>query len=121
MLRGQVSLDWHSLVPGTTHNLALAKDGAGRMYYRVGITYAPKDTHLPALDAGFVVRRTYSVVDVLVDVSKLADGRYEGGLHQAIEVKEGVPCTSDKENLARLSFQRFFRLYGKLGGMTGTA
>jgi preprotein translocase subunit SecA len=42
-------------------------------------------------------------------------------LHQAIEVKEGVPVTADKENLARLSFQRFFRQYPLMGGMTGTA
>jgi preprotein translocase subunit SecA len=42
-------------------------------------------------------------------------------LHQAIEVKEGVKVTADKENLARLSFQRFFRQYPIMGGMTGTA
>ena len=43
------------------------------------------------------------------------------GLHQAIEVKEAVKVTADKENLARLSFQRFFRQYPIMGGMTGTA
>jgi preprotein translocase subunit SecA len=51
----------------------------------------------------------------------MADRSWRHGLHQAIEVKEGVKVTSDKENLARLSFQRFFRQYPIMGGMTGTA
>jgi len=51
----------------------------------------------------------------------LADRSWRHGLHQAIEVKEGVPVTADKENLARLSFQRFFRQYPEMAGMTGTA
>ena len=51
----------------------------------------------------------------------MADRSWRHGLHQAIEVKEGVKVTSDKENLARISFQRFFRQYKQLGGMTGTA
>jgi preprotein translocase subunit SecA len=51
----------------------------------------------------------------------MADRSWRHGLHQAIEVKEGVKVTSDKENLARISFQRFFRQYKHMGGMTGTA
>jgi preprotein translocase subunit SecA len=51
----------------------------------------------------------------------MADRSWRHGLHQAIEVKEGVPVTADKENLARLSFQRFFRQYPIMTGMTGTA
>jgi preprotein translocase subunit SecA len=51
----------------------------------------------------------------------MADRSWRHGLHQAIEVKEGVRVTADKENLARLSFQRFFRQYPIMGGMTGTA
>ncbi|HZZ44944.1 MAG TPA: hypothetical protein VFE58_18545 [Tepidisphaeraceae bacterium] len=51
----------------------------------------------------------------------MADRSWRHGLHQAIEVKESVPCTADKENLARLSFQRFFRQFPIMGGMTGTA
>ena len=51
----------------------------------------------------------------------MPDRSWRGGLHQAIEVKEGQEVTSDKENLARLSFQRFFRQYDHLAGMTGTA
>jgi preprotein translocase subunit SecA len=51
----------------------------------------------------------------------MADRSWRHGLHQAVEVKEGVPVTADKENLARLSFQRFFRQYPVMAGMTGTA
>ena len=51
----------------------------------------------------------------------MADRSWRHGLHQAIEIKESVTVTADKENLARLSFQRFFRQYPIMGGMTGTA
>jgi preprotein translocase subunit SecA len=51
----------------------------------------------------------------------MADRSWRHGLHQAIEIKENVTVTADKENLARLSFQRFFRQYPVMGGMTGTA
>ena len=43
------------------------------------------------------------------------------GLHQAVEAKEGLPVNDPSETLARLSFQRFFRFFRKLSGMTGTA
>jgi preprotein translocase subunit SecA len=43
------------------------------------------------------------------------------GLHQAVEAKEGLEVTNPSETLARLSFQRFFRFFRKLSGMTGTA
>ncbi len=51
----------------------------------------------------------------------MADRSWRHGLHQAIEVKENVKVTADKENLARISFQRFFRQYPEMAGMTGTA
>ena len=47
--------------------------------------------------------------------------RYNEGLHQAIEAKEGVVVESESKTLATITFQNFFRLYGKLSGMTGTA
>ncbi len=47
--------------------------------------------------------------------------RYSDGLHQAIEAKEGVKVESESRTLATITFQNFFRLYGKLSGMTGTA
>ena len=47
--------------------------------------------------------------------------RYNEGLHQAIEAKEGVTVASESKTLATVTFQNFFRLYDKLSGMTGTA
>ena len=47
--------------------------------------------------------------------------RYSEGLHQAIEAKEGVSVEKESKTLATITFQNYFRLYGKLSGMTGTA
>ena len=47
--------------------------------------------------------------------------RYNEGLHQAIEAKEGVKIAAESKTLATITFQNFFRLYDKLSGMTGTA
>ena len=47
--------------------------------------------------------------------------RYSEGLHQAIEAKEGVTVARESKTLATITFQNYFRLYGKLSGMTGTA
>lgn len=69
----------------------------------------------------------YEIVDgrvVIVDEYTgrfLPDRSWEHGLHQAVEAKEGVEVTADRETLARMSFQRFFRTYPMLCGMTGTA
>jgi preprotein translocase subunit SecA len=51
----------------------------------------------------------------------LPDRNWEHGLHQAVEAKEGIEVTADRETMARMSFQRFFRSYPFLCGMTGTA
>ena len=47
--------------------------------------------------------------------------RWSEGLHQAVEAKEGVPIQNENQTLASITFQNYFRLYGKLSGMTGTA
>jgi preprotein translocase subunit SecA len=51
----------------------------------------------------------------------MPDRTWREGLHQAVEAKEGIEVTPPKDTLARISFQRFFRLYRKLSGMTGTS
>ena len=61
---------------------------------------------------------------IIVDEStgRLMYGRrYSEGLHQAIEAKEGVTVARESKTLATITFQNYFRLYGKLSGMTGTA
>src|SRR5215204_909519 len=82
-----------------------------------------------ALKAQFTYQRDdqYVVNDgeiVIVDefTGRLMPGRrYSEGLHQAIEAKEGVRVQRENVTLARITFQNYFRLYEKLGGMTGTA
>jgi preprotein translocase subunit SecA len=51
----------------------------------------------------------------------MPDRTWRAGVHQAVEAKEGLAIQPAKQTLARLSFQRFYRMYPKLGGMTGTA
>lgn len=74
----------------------------------------------------YVNQQQYQVVEgkiVIVDEYTgrfLPDRSWEHGLHQAVEAKEGLEVTADRETLARLSFQRYFRTYPFLCGMTGT-
>jgi preprotein translocase subunit SecA len=61
---------------------------------------------------------------IIVDefTGRLKEGsRWSDGLHQAVEAKEGVEVKSENQTLASITFQNYFRLYGKLSGMTGTA
>ena len=61
---------------------------------------------------------------IIVDefTGRLMTGRrWSDGLHQAVEAKEGVPIQSENQTLASVTFQNYFRMYGKLSGMTGTA
>jgi len=51
----------------------------------------------------------------------MADRSWERGLHQMVEAKEGCPISSHQETLSRISYQRFFQRYLRMGGMTGTA
>ena len=51
----------------------------------------------------------------------MAGRRWSEGLHQAVEAKEGVNIQAENQTLASITFQNYFRLYGKLSGMTGTA
>lgn len=82
-----------------------------------------------AIKANGVMRRDidYVVTDGQVKIvdeftGRIMEGRrYNEGLHQAIEAKEGVKVEHESKTLATITFQNYFRLYGKLSGMTGTA
>lgn len=75
----------------------------------------------------FLRDKQYVVADgrlIIVDefTGRPMPGRsWRQGLHQAVEAKEGLGLTDPSETIARMSFQRFFRLFHRLGGMTGTA
>lgn len=73
-------------------------------------------------DKDYVVTSDGEVVIVDEFTGRLLKGRrYNEGLHQAIEAKEGVDVQEESMTLATISFQNYFRLYEKLSGMTGTA
>jgi preprotein translocase subunit SecA len=73
-------------------------------------------------DKDYVVTKEGEVVIVDEFTGRLLAGRrYNEGLHQAIEAKEGVEVQEESMTLATISFQNYFRLYNKLAGMTGTA
>ncbi len=73
-------------------------------------------------DKDYVVTNEGEIVIVDEFTGRLLAGRrYNEGLHQAIEAKEGVEVQQESMTLASISFQNYFRLYDKLGGMTGTA
>ena len=73
-------------------------------------------------DKDYVVTNSGEVIIVDEHTGRLMQGRrYNEGLHQAIEAKEGVVVKQESMTLATVSFQNFFRLYTKLSGMTGTA
>jgi preprotein translocase subunit SecA len=73
-------------------------------------------------DKDYVATREGEIVIVDDFTGRLLRGRrYNEGLHQAIEAKEGVEVQEESMTLATISFQNYFRLYNKLAGMTGTA
>jgi preprotein translocase subunit SecA len=77
--------------------------------------------HLYQRDQHYVVQNG-EVIIVDEFTGRLMTGRrWSDGLHQAVEAKEGVAIQSENQTLASITFQNYFRMYGKLSGMTGTA
>ena len=72
---------------GAAQNLVLQKEGAGRLYYRVGLNYAPTNLKLAAADYGFAVERAYEAVDDAADVRRDADGTWRVKAGAKVRVK----------------------------------
>lgn len=82
---------------------------------------ALRANHLYHRDQHYVVQEG-EIVIVDEFTGRLMTGRrWSDGLHQAVEAKEGVTIQAENQTLASITFQNYFRLYGKLAGMTGTA
>lgn len=101
--------------------------GAGDIYTDKGIKYvhhletAVKAKALFTKDKEYVVKGD-QVIIVDEFTGRLQPGRrWSEGLHQAVEAKEGVKVQRESRTAASITFQNYFRLYGKLSGMTGTA
>jgi len=101
--------------------------GMGNIYEEKGIKYVHHLEQALRAQALFKRDRDYVVKDgeiIIVDefTGRLMPGRrWSGGLHQAIEAKEGVSVQPESLTLASITFQNYFRMYQKLAGMTGTA
>ena len=108
------------------YNLGLIPEGAS-LYDPANITLmhhlnaALRAHHLYHRDQHYVVQNG-EVIIVDEFTGRLMQGRrWSDGLHQAVEAKEGVQIQAENQTLASITFQNYFRLYGKLAGMTGTA
>ena len=106
--------------------MALIPEGA-TLYDPANITLmhhlnaALRANHLYHRDQHYVVQAG-EIVIVDEFTGRLMTGRrWSDGLHQAVEAKEGVAIQPENQTLASITFQNYFRLYGKLAGMTGTA
>ncbi|MGH8584282.1 MAG: preprotein translocase subunit SecA [Gammaproteobacteria bacterium] len=72
-------------------------------------------------DVEYIVRNQEVVIVDEFTGRTMPGRRWSEGLHQAVEAKEGVPIQNENQTLASITFQNYFRMYGKLSGMTGTA
>ncbi|HMV00359.1 MAG TPA: preprotein translocase subunit SecA, partial [Rhodocyclaceae bacterium] len=72
-------------------------------------------------DQHYVVQKGEIVIVDEFTGRLMAGRRWSDGLHQAVEAKEGVQIQAENQTLASITFQNYFRMYGKLAGMTGTA
>ncbi len=128
--------DCDYIVDEKSHSVSLTASGIAKAERQFGVENlgdpenATLSHHLnQAMKARGLMKRDidYVIKDgqiIIVDefTGRLMYGRrYNEGLHQAIEAKEGVDVASESKTLATITFQNFFRLYRKLSGMTGTA
>jgi preprotein translocase subunit SecA len=74
-----------------------------------------------ARDVDYIVRQDQIIIIDEFTGRMMQGRRYSDGLHQALEAKENVTVQAENQTLASITFQNYFRLYPKLGGMTGTA
>src|SRR5256884_272796 len=123
-------------VDESKRTVAISERGVAKVEDRLGIDNLYESVNTPlvgflnnAIKAKELYKRDkdYVVMDgevMIVDEHTgriLAGRRYNEGMHQAIEAKEGVEIQNENQTLATITLQNFFRLYDKLAGMTGTA
>jgi len=125
-----------AIVDEKNHTATLTEDGIDKCEKLLGIpnlyddlegewvhhiTQALRAHHLYQRDVEYVVKDG-EIVIVDEFTGRLMPGRrWSDGLHQAVEAKENLPPKEENQTLATITFQNFFKLYNKIGGMTGTA
>ena len=116
----------HDKAEAVLVQLGALNDGAS-LYAPQNITlmhhvYAALRAHaLYHSDQHYVVQNKEVIIDDEFTGRLMQGRRWSDGLHQAVEAKEGVPIQNENQTLATITFQNYFRMYGKLAGMTGTA
>ncbi len=118
--------DGHEKAEAVLAQMGLIPEGAS-LYDPANITLmhhlnaALRAQHLYHRDQHYVVQDG-EIIIVDEFTGRLMTGRrWSDGLHQAVEAKEGVQIQAENQTLASITFQNYFRLYNKIGGMTGTA
>ena len=117
--------------------IAITERGVARVEDRLGIDNLYESVNTPLVgylnnaikakelykrDKDYIVNESGEVLIVDEFTGRILHGRrYNEGMHQAIEAKEGVEVKQENQTLATITLQNYFRLYDKLGGMTGTA
>jgi hypothetical protein len=81
-------------------NLTLSKEGTGRLYYRVGMKYAPTNLNLKAADYGFTVERVYEAVDTPTDVRRDSDGTWHIKAGATVRVRLTMAAPSPRYHVA---------------------
>jgi len=94
---------------------------AGNMEWPHLIDNSLKAHHLYKLDVNYVVEKGEVVIVDEFTGRKMEGRQWSDGLHQAVQAKEGLKIKAESQTLATITLQNFFKLYKKLGGMTGTA
>ena len=132
----QLKIERDYTIEEKTKTASLTEDGNVRVEKLLGVDnmYDPANMDLvhhvvKALQAHALYKRDVDYVVkegevIIVDefTGRLMPGRrWSDGLHQAVEAKEGVKIANENQTLASVTFQNYFRMYKKLGGMTGTA
>jgi preprotein translocase subunit SecA len=132
----QFMADFDYEVDEKQKTVAISEQGVTKAERFLGIDhlYRAENGHLvnhliQALRSEALYKRDvdYAVIDGEVKIideftGRILDGRrWSEGLHQAVEAKEGVRVQEENQTLATITYQNYFRLYDKLGGMTGTA
>ncbi|WP_443611942.1 preprotein translocase subunit SecA [Aeromicrobium wangtongii] len=133
---GAMKINEHYEVDEKKRTISVTEEGIDRVEDQLGIDNLYDAVNTPlisflnnAIKAKELFKndKDYVVMDgevLIVDehTGRILDGRrYNEGLHQAIEAKEGVRIREEYQTLATITLQNYFRLYDKLGGMTGTA
>ena len=98
--RVRFDLPMADLIAAGDTDLVLSKDGTGRLYYRIGLRYAPDDLQLDPLDRGFVVSRTYEAVEDPDDVWRDDDGTWHVVAGALVRVRLNVVVESQRTHVA---------------------